>query len=253
MDKRMKINILGSGTCVPSLNRKACSALIRFQETFILLDAGPGTMGQMLKLGVSIDEIDAVCLTHFHLDHCAEVAPFLFATKYPGFNRKKPLTLMGGPGLLEWFQGLSTAFNHTIDLPEKVFNSRELSGTGSFELGGLAVTHAPMAHKSESMGFRFQDSTGFSIVYSGDTDVTENLVGLAENADILICESSMPDGMKVPGHLTPSLAGEMAGKAGVGTLVLTHFYPECETVDVKAQCMKSFNGPVIAAEDLMAL
>ena len=250
---RMQGYILGSGTCVPSLTRHPCAALIHTDECTVLLDAGPGTMGQLLKLGVTIDEIDMICLSHFHLDHCAEIAPFLFATKYPGFDRTRPLTLTGGPGLTDWFERLSRAFNRSIEMPAEQFSLVEVSEDGQMDFRGLNISHIPMAHKPESMGYRFTDKTGFSLVYSGDTDVTENLVRLAAGADILICESAMPDGMKMPGHLTPALAGEMAQKAGVGKLVLTHFYPECSTVDVVAQCRKAFSGEVVAAADLMVL
>ncbi len=251
--ERMKINILGSGTCVPSLYRRPCSALIKAGGTSILVDAGPGIMGQLMKLGGSIDEIDVLCLSHFHLDHCAEVAPFLFATKYPGFNRKTPLTLMGGPGLVDWFDRLSAAFNRTIDLPGDWFSCVELSGTGGLDFPGVRIAHAPMAHKPESMGYRFTDDTGFSLVYSGDTDETDTLVTLAERADILICEAAMPDELKVPGHLTPCLAGKAAEQAGAKQLILTHFYPECEDVDMTAQCRQTFSGKIVAAEDLMKL
>ncbi len=56
--------------------------------------------------------------------------------------------------------------------------------------------------------------------------------------------------MKVPGHLTPSLAGRIATQAGVKKLVLTHFYPECEQVDIAKQCRKTYQGPLELAEDL---
>ena len=253
MTHRMKINILGSGTCVPSLERHPCAALVRTADLSVLVDAGPGTMGQLMKLGVGIDEIDVICLSHFHLDHCAEVAPFLFATKYPGFKRKRPLTLVGGPGLADWLDRLSLAFDRSIDMPEDRFSCLELSGRGETGFPGMRIAHAPMAHKPESMGYGFRDDTGFYLVYSGDTDETDSLVTLAEEADILICEAAMPDGQKVQGHLTPSLAGKMAEQAGVKQLVLTHFYPECEEVDMAAQCRQTFSGRVVAAEDLMAL
>jgi len=217
------------------------------------VDIGPGIMGQLLKLGIDTDEIDAIFLSHFHLDHCADLAPFLFAAKYPEFTRNKKLVLFGGPGFSQWLAGVSKAFGRTFDLPEDYFECVELSGTGQFDLHGMQVSHMSMAHKPESMGYRFTDHTGFSLVYSGDTDVTKNLVLLAGDADILICESAMPDGMKVPGHLTPSLAGDAARRAGVKKLVLTHLYPVCDTVDVAAQARKNFGGKVIAAEDLMML
>ncbi len=72
-------------------------------------------------------------------------------------------------------------------------------------------------------------------------------------ADILICESAMPDGFHLPGHLTPSLAGKTAAKARVRHLVLTHFYPECDGVDMAAQARNAFDGPVILARDLLLL
>ena len=69
----------------------------------------------------------------------------------------------------------------------------------------------------------------------------------------MICESALPDDKKAPGHLTPSLAGEIATAARVGKLVLTHFYPECDAVDMAAQCRKTYQGPLVLAEDLLQL
>jgi len=111
----------------------------------------------------------------------------------------------------------------------------------------------PMNHREESLGYRITDSNGKSIVYSGDTDTNENLVLLAKGADLLICESAMPDTLKVPGHLTPSLAGDMAARAHVKKLVLTHLYPECDRFDLAAQCRKTYQGPLLIAEDLMRM
>jgi len=108
-------------------------------------------------------------------------------------------------------------------------------------------------HKPESRAFRFTDQTGFSLVYSGDTDDCPELVDLARGADLLICESAFPDDQKMPGHLTPSLAGAIATKAGVGKLVLTRFYPKCDGVDIKAQCRLTYDGPLILAKDLLTI
>jgi ribonuclease BN (tRNA processing enzyme) len=71
------------------------------------------------------------------------------------------------------------------------------------------------------------------------------------DADLLICESALPDAMRVEGHLTPSLAGRIATEARVKRLLLTHFYPECDTIDVEAECRKTYNGPLLLASDLM--
>jgi ribonuclease BN (tRNA processing enzyme) len=108
-------------------------------------------------------------------------------------------------------------------------------------------------HNEESIAYRITSSGGHSIVYSGDTGYSENLIDLAKNADLLICESAMPDSMQARGHLTPSLAGEIAARAGAGKLVLTHFYPECDQVDIEQECRKTYAGPLILAEDLLRI
>lgn len=253
--KKLTATILGSGTCVPSLERHACSVLLRGTGGYLLLDIGPGTMGQLLKLGVHINDIDMILLSHFHVDHCAELAPFLFATKYPGFERKKPLTLVGGTGLAGLLTNLNMTYDHTLELPDNTLQVVELGEKGSLDLDleGIQLDYATVNHKPESRAFRFTDQTGYSIVYSGDTDESPDLEALSREADLLICESAMPDDQKVSGHLTPSLAGAIAAKARVGKLVLTHLYPECDRVDIKVQCRKTFAGPVIPARDLLTL
>ena len=76
---------------------------------------------------------------------------------------------------------------------------------------------------------------------------------LVNGADVLVCESAFPDHLKVTGHLTPSLAGEIAEEAGVKKLVLTHFYPECDGADLIEQCRKTYQGPLVLAEDFMEI
>ena len=115
----------------------------------------------------------------------------------------------------------------------------------------FSVTSMPVAHRPESLAYRIVDAAGKALVYSGDTDVCNGLSQIAANADLMICESALPDDQKVDGHLTPSRAGKIAQTAGVRRLVLTHFYPACDDVDIENQCRSTYNGSVVLAEDLM--
>ena len=254
--KPTSVTILGSGTCVPSLRRSACAVLVEIDDTKLLFDSGPGTMHRLLRAGVEIFDIDVIFYSHFHPDHTGELVPFIFANKYPDSGRrKKPLAVMGGKGFLGFAHGLKTVYGDWMALPEGMLNLVEIDNTGperrrfpSFTLETMS-----MKHREESIGYRVTDPGGKSIIYSGDTDANENLVTLATGADLLICESAMPDESKVPGHLTPSLAGDMAARARVNMLVLTHLYPECDRVDLTAQCRRTYQGPLLIAEDLMRL
>jgi ribonuclease BN (tRNA processing enzyme) len=250
------VTILGSGTCVPSLKRSSCSVLLEVGTSKLLFDSGPGTMRRLLEAETTIFEISHLFYSHFHPDHTGEFVPFLFATKYPdAHQRKGPLTVIAGWGFSDFYSGLKAVYDQWIELAPGLLNIIELDNKGfdSHPFRGFSVESAPVAHNEESVAYRITSSHGQSAVYSGDTDYSENLIELAKNADLLICESALPDQFRVKGHLTPSLAGKIAVRANVRKLVLTHFYPECDRADIERECRKTYSGPLILAEDLMRI
>lgn len=250
------LTILGSGTCVPSLRRSSCSVLLEIQGAKLLFDCGPGTMKRLLEAGVSIFEISFIFISHFHPDHSGELVPFLFSNKYSGGNlRKLPLTILSGTGFSDFYGRLKTAYGHWIELAPGCLNIVELDNKipDSRKFDEFTVESVPVEHNAESIAYRISTQDGISVVYSGDTDFSQKLMALSKDADILICESAFPDELKVSGHLTPSLAGEIATQAKVKKLVLTHFYPECDKADIEQQCRKTYAGPLVLAEDLMKI
>jgi ribonuclease BN (tRNA processing enzyme) len=250
------VTILGSGTCVPSLKRSSCSVLMQIGSSRLLLDSGPGTMRRLLEAGSSIFDISHIFYSHFHPDHSSEFVPFIFATKYPdGSRRKTPLTVGGGRGFLDFYEKLKTAYGSWIELAPELFNTIEFDNKKSDhrQFQDFTVETAPVAHNEESIAYRVASADGYSAVYTGDTDHSESIIGLAQKTDVLICECALPDKLRVPGHLTPSLAGDLATRAEVRKLVLTHFYPECEKADIEAECRKTYSGPLVLAEDLMEI
>ena len=250
----IRVTILGSGTCVPSLERSACSALARFDDTMFLFDIGPGTTRRLIEAGISVFDITHIGISHLHPDHTGELVSFLFANKYPdGSRRQKPLTLIGGTGFAAFYDQLSDIYGEWIDGGGKL-EILEMSDTIREEkaFSGFRLQTAPVCHRPESIAFRINHPGGQSLVYSGDTDTSENLVDLAKSADLLICEAALPDEQKVEGHLTPSLAGDLAARANARRLVLTHFYPPCESADMIGQCRRSYGGPVCLARDLLS-
>jgi len=252
---KLSVTILGSGTCVPSLDRSACSVLIQIDDKNLVFDAGPGTMRRLLEAGVAIFDVSHIFFSHLHPDHTGELVPFLFANKYPNSGRRKQaLTLCGGTGFLAFYNQLKSIYNQWIDVGGRL-NIIEFDNTHKDEhiFESVKVTTIPVEHSPESIAFKVTAPDGSTVVYSGDTDFSKNLIELAQNADLLICECALPDHMKVDGHLTPSLAGKIASRANVKKLVLTHFYPECDHSDIKGQCRQTFSGPLILAQDLLTI
>jgi len=252
----MKLIIVGSGTSVPHPQRASPSIALFIDDRFFLMDIGPGTLRQLAIAGLAFEDIDYVCISHFHPDHTADLIHFFFATRYPPIlSTRKPFSIVAPEGFNQFVTLLKRSYGNWLDLPDGLMRIEELH-TGredKKEFDAFTILSAPVDHTPHSLGFRIEDSSGKVIVYSGDTGYCEEMVDLARDADLLILESSFPDEKEIKGHLTPSRAGDIATRSGAKKLLLTHFYPECLKVDIEAQCRKTYKGKLILATDLMSL
>jgi ribonuclease BN (tRNA processing enzyme) len=252
----MTVTVLGSGTCVPSLDRSSCSVLVETGGRKWLIDSGAGTLRRLLEAGSTISDLSYLLYSHLHPDHTAELVPLLFATKYPdGIVRQGPLTVIAGRGFGDFFKRLKAVYGHWIELGDEFFRIIEMDTAGRDQVtfAGVRIETAPVEHSPQSVAFRITGPGGRCLVYSGDTDHSESLVDLARGADLLICECAFPESLKVRGHLTPAMAGGIAARAGVRRLMLTHFYPACDRADIEGECRRTFSGPLILARDLLRI
>lgn len=249
----MELIVLGSGTGVPSLRRGSPAYAVRAAGKLIMLDLGSGACRSLLHYGLDFSQIDVIAITHLHPDHIGDLVSFLFATHYSlGYTRTVPFALLAAEGFREFHAQLKGPFGRWVEAPAGLMDIWELKPEEPdvvvFE--GLTIQSAPTNHIEGSLAYRLEED-GKSLVYSGDTDVSDTLVELARGADLFILECANP--FKVPGHLTPSEAGRMASQAGVKRLLLTHFYPPCDEVDVAALAAQEFSGEIIRAEDGLRL
>lgn len=254
----MRITILGSGTAVPSWERFPSGVLVETCGLRILVDIGPGTLRRLAQVGVSPGEVDVVLLTHYHTDHTADLPALLFALRNPAFRGRKPLTVAAAAGLHRFVDTLSQAWpwlrpkddgDYELRLVELEPGAMALGGPG----GECTLHSVRIRHTAQSLGYRFVEPDGTTAAFSGDADECDELVELARDAGVFVCDCAFPDEERVDGHLTPSSCGEHARRAGVDLLVPTHFYPECERVDMEAQLRAAFDGRIAMARDLMVL
>ncbi len=248
----MQLIILGSGVGVPRSKRSAPGLCVKVKNQPILFDSGSGTAYQLPKAGINYHRIDRIFYSHVaHPDHINDLSAIVFAKKYDYPGRKDSLTITGPKGIKRFYENLERLFP-TIKNPPFSVTILEVD-TSQIEFNGIVVESKPLYHGDvESVGYRLEFE-GKSIVYSGDTDYCHNLVELARDTDLLVIECSFPDGFKVKGHLTPSLAGRVAQEAGARRVVLTHLYPLCDRYDILGQTQKIYQGEVIVAEDLMKI
>jgi ribonuclease BN (tRNA processing enzyme) len=216
----MKLKILGTGTATPSLQRASSSYLLSTRWGKILVDIGPSIVRRLLECGYAINDVDMIALTHFHPDHTVDLATFLFASNYGDVTREKPLVLLGGRGLEEFFNNLVRLYRWLS--PVKYDLILKSLPAGEWSLGDLSIKTSSSNHNPESIALRIAETK--SVVFTGDTGFSKDLIALAARADLLVSECSFPE-RKVRGHLNLAVLQKIVKEAKPRQVILSHLYP----------------------------
>lgn len=244
----MRVTILGAGTAIPAKDRSPSGLYVQAGGEHLVFDAGPGTLARLRAIGVTFLQLDRVFLTHYHIDHCLDLVTMLFAMRIPQPARTKPLTVYGPKGLKRLYRRLNSAFNGWLAPRSYHLALKELRDT-TLWLPGYTVRTKRMDHYATgAIGYRI-DTKGASVAYSGDTEACPGIVELGREATLLILECSVPDHRKVEGHLTPTACGRIAAEANCRHLVLTHFYPVFQGIDIRRRVRAAFRGRLTIAKD----
>ena len=242
----MKINILGSGTMLSDKKRNPSGYLIEQAGDYAMLDFGPGILRQLKSMSVELLSIETIFISHFHLDHCADVFPFLMNRYLIDETANKNLKIYGPPGLIKWYDTIaSTQGAWLTNYPAILYEITEKQ----LIWAGMTVSTQRTFHTQNSIAYRFCAEKRF--FYSSDTDYNPELIDFAKNSHLALIECSLPDEQKREGHLTPTEVGQLAALAKVDHLVLTHLYPENDTPDLKSKVAKYFSRKITVAEDFM--
>lgn len=252
MTPEIELTVLGSGTCALQLQRSMSGYALRHKDFLMLLDCGNGVLRRCLEAGLRPFEIDAIVISHLHIDHIADIVSLLWGLMHaPEVNRNKPLQFFGPPGLQQFFEKLPTVYGRWLEHFPFPIIVKEVSQE-EFVVGPWSVKTLPMQHGNAANGYRLQSGEKV-IAYSGDTGECSEMVTLAKQADLLILECSFADDHGVENHLHAAQAARLGRRAECKKLLLTHFYPECDTTDLLSICRQEFAGPIELASDLQRL
>jgi ribonuclease BN (tRNA processing enzyme) len=254
MGEGMKIVIIGSGTCIPAPHRGNFGILIIVNNIYILLDGGSGVLRKIADFGYDYRKIEYIFYTHLHPDHTMDLIPFLFALRNdPTLTERKSIKIYGPEGFNELYKKLYNIYGNYLHDSKLYISLNEIGEVEFSPFPGLSLKTAFTKHAQGSIGYKFSDSMGKSVVITGDTDVCQEICDLSKNADLLITECSYPDDRYVEGHLTPSLVLEIIHRAKPKKLLLTHFYPILEVESVISLISANYEGDLIIGEDGLAL
>jgi len=222
----MKLTILGSGYFIPTEKRNNSGYLLEIGSEFVLLDTGSGTLRQLIKCGHSIWDITKIFYSHLHIDHLADLLPILFTRKYSQpENREGELSLFGHKDIVKIITGFEDLFGKWI-VNEKYQYQPNCLEPGKYDFKAFNLTVYKGNHADESLMYRFEDLSGKTLLYTGDTDLSDELIESASNVDILLTEFSSTDENPVPGHLSPLKISKLLEECRPKLTLLSHLSPE---------------------------
>jgi ribonuclease BN (tRNA processing enzyme) len=252
----MKLVILGSGTSVPHARRASAAFWLETESGSLLLDVSPDAAHRMAQEGLDWPNLDAIWVSHFHLDHLGGLAPFLFSTKWAPQTRyrHKPLRIYGTTGLRKLFAAIDHSYNYELlDQPFETLMI-EVEPDSEFEvLPGLRAKTFSTPHTAESLAIRVTDNRNTSLVYTSDTGYSGELIEFAKRANLLLMECSFRENKPLLTHLELADAMRVARACEPQKLVLTHLYPDWDNFDLVAEAKALWPGETIEATDGLRL
>lgn len=223
----MRLKVLGCGDAFGSGGVPHTAFHLSPANDGLLIDCGASTLIQLRKFGMSSDDVDGILVSHFHGDHYGGI-PFLLLEAALVRQRKKPLFIYGPPGLEQKLKTLQEALYpgtsehmERLDLRFITYRSHSVLDNEVFTLRTRSVIHANASHPH---GMRLE-AEGKVLAFSGDTSWTDELIPLADGADLFICECNFFD-RSAPGHIHYTQLREKLDQLNTKRTLLTHLGPD---------------------------
>jgi ribonuclease BN (tRNA processing enzyme) len=219
--RRVKLTVVGCSPAWPNPGGAQSGYLVEGPGR-LLLDCGPGVLGR-LRVDAAWPELDAIAITHFHLDHCGDLVPWVWGVMAgPGAAVKAP-ELHVPPGGRRHLAELAEHIGGFPNMFENTFRVFEYEDGRPSRIAGFDVLPVRMKHyRMNSYGFRVSNGDAV-LAYSGDASPSDGLVELARGSDLFVCEATLDGFEGEPrGHLSDAEAQAAFAASGAKRLLVTH-------------------------------
>ncbi|MGY4110957.1 ribonuclease BN (tRNA processing enzyme) [Aeribacillus sp. SP014] len=242
----MKVTVVGFWGGYPEANEATSGYLFQEKGFNLLVDCGSAVLSQLQNF-VSLSDLDAVILSHYHHDHIADIGPLQYARQITGMLQKSNKIL--------------PIYGHSLDTKEfdrlthlNVTKGISYDPDQSISIGPFTITFLKTDHPVDCFAMRFT-SGHKTVVYTADSSFKNEFIPFSQNADLLICECNMyanEDGKKF-GHMNSHEAATIAKEANVKELLLTHLPHKGNHEELIEEAKTIFNGSIKLAKTGLSL
>lgn len=274
--QEMKVTLLGTGSPIPSMARFGPSILVEAGPEKLLFDAGRGALQRLAQAKVRWQEINAVFFTHLHSDHVVGFPDLWLGGWLVGPGRDRELQVRGPNGTEEMMRHLRQAYEFDIETRKSddraaaagvTIRAEDIGPGVVLDRNGVKVTAFEVDHFPVKPAFGYRiDFEGRSVVLSGDTRFSENLISHAQGVDLLVHEVVSPASFERAGvrperarsviehHITPERAGEVFARTRPRLALYSHIVQADATEqELLEPTRKTYSGSVVTGEDLMVI
>lgn len=199
---------------------------------------------------VAIEDLSAVVISHMHADHFFDLVPLRYALRYEN-HRTQPLPVYVPPGAKRVLSEIAHPLKETGDFFDGIFELHEYAPEETLNIADCSVRFARTVHYIPAYAMRVQTPDGV-VGFSADTAPCETVAELVKGANLFLCEAALgADGREngERGHLNAREAGEIAERAGVQHLILTHYSAAANPIALRDAAAQAFSGPITVADD----
>lgn len=249
----MKLTVLGGSAASPNTGMGCSGYLVQSGETRLLIDPGPGTL-QELRRYADFRTLDAVLISHMHLDHALDLLALRHALAYNPIPAPGPVPVWLPPGGAAFLTRVTAPFDE-CDVPERFTSTvdmREYDPATALEVGDCRMTFAIAVHYLPTWAMRIVDREGKALGFTADTGPAADLDEFFAGVDLLLAEATLLSAgghdAAMRGSLTAREAATLARDAGAGGLILTHYWEEHGTESLRQEATAVFSGPLALAQ-----